>query len=65
MIDSQIAAARFGTISVGKVAPASGIGRFGFIADRIASYQVGTKTAQNLTAPMIFDIRTHYAVKIV
>ena len=65
LIDSQIAAARFGSISVGKVAPASGLTRFGFIADVIGKYQVGTVTSGVLAAPMIFDQRTHYAVKIV
>lgn len=65
LIDSQIVAASFGTISVGKVAPASGISRFGFIADRINNYAVGTKTAVGLFNPMIFDKRTNYAVKIV
>ncbi len=65
LIDSKIAAARFGSISVGKVAPNSGTARWGFIADRINSYLVGTKSAFNLAAPAIFDQRTHYAVKIV
>ena len=63
--DSRIAAAKFGSISVGKVKGASGTADFGFIADRIASYQVGAVTKSGLDAPRKFDRHGHYVTRIV
>ena len=63
--DSRIAAAKFGSISVAKVKGASGVADFGFIADRIASYQVGATTKQGLDAPRRFDRHGHYVARLV
>jgi cyclophilin family peptidyl-prolyl cis-trans isomerase len=67
IVDSQIAAARFGTISVIRgIAGDSGTGDFGFIADKIAKYMIGNPgtTFVNLDAATEVDQHGNYSVKV-
>lgn len=64
-IDSQVAAAKLGTVKVTGVATASGTGDFGFVADAITSYnRVGIKTASKVTLPGIIDEQGNYAALV-
>ena len=64
LVNSHIAASNFGSISVKNFDPASGAGDFGFIADRIASYQHGNTHLAGLNAARTFDRSGHYVVKV-
>ena len=64
-IDSQIAAAKFGTITVAGVDGGSGTQPFGFVADSVTSYsRVTGPTGTNLTMPQTFDPLGNYSLRI-
>ena len=64
-IDSQVAAAHIGAISVLRVDPASGSGPFGFVADTIASYvRDGAAPLTNLSVPADTITTGNYLVKL-
>ena len=64
LVNSHIAASRFGSIDVRNIDPASGTGDFGFIADRIASYQHGSRHLSGLGAAGGFDRSGNYVVRV-
>ena len=64
LVNSHIAAANFGSITVKNFDPASGTGDFGFIADRIASYQHGSRHLAGLNAAGAFDRSGNFVVRV-
>ena len=64
LVNSHLAASRFGRIDVRNIDPASGTGDFGFIADRIAGYQRGSRHLAGLDAAGVFDRSGNYVVRV-
>lgn len=64
-VNSQVAAANFGTINVAGVDGASGTQPFGFVADSVLSYtRAGGPTGANLTTAQTFDPLGNYSLTI-
>jgi hypothetical protein len=64
-VDSDVAAAKIGTVKVKSVATTSGDGEFGFVADAIRSYnRIGGLQATSLTTPGEYDAEGNYSVTI-
>ncbi len=65
IIDSDVAAARMGAVSVKRIDGASGNDSFGIVADVIRSYNRGKSlSVESLKTPQVFDRVGHYSVRI-
>ncbi len=65
-IASNVAAAHIGPIFVDDIGGSDGLGRFGFVADSIASYnRQNVVTSGKLKEPQLFDKRGKYSLTIV